>query len=175
MIHMTQRDTDIIKGRAWVFGDYIDTDQIIQGKYLTLLDYREMARHALEIPRADFARSVRRGDIVVAGKNMGGGSSREEAPMVLRELGVGCLIAESFARIFYRNCFNIGLPAIVVPQVTQYVHDGDEITISLSRGELVLPDGRVLMTAPLPEFMMRILNAGGAVNLYKSQHGDQPL
>ncbi len=167
---MTEKRTDTITGRAWLFGDYIDTDQIIQGRHLTLLDYKEMARHALEIPRPDFARSVRPGDIIVAGRNMGGGSSREEAPMVLKTLGVGCLVAESFARIFYRNCFNIGLPAVIVPQVTRHVHDGDRITVDLARGEVRLPSGQTLKTLPLPEFVMEILKAGGAIPLYKLKH-----
>ncbi|TFF91499.1 3-isopropylmalate dehydratase, partial [Candidatus Thorarchaeota archaeon] len=115
------KDLSNITGRAWVFSNNINTDQIIQGQYLTILDYSEMAKHTFEIPRPVFASKVRRDDVVVAGSNFGGGSSREEAPRVLYELGVGCVVAESFARIFYRNSFNLGLPLLLVPNVAKLV------------------------------------------------------
>jgi len=161
---------DRIRGRAWLLGDNVDTDQIIQGRYLTLLDYQQMAKHALEIPRPEFAASVKPGDIVVAGRNLGGGSSREEAPQVLRELGVGCIIAESFARIFYRNGFNIGLPLLIVPEATRFIAEGSILEVHLGKGEVVLVDtGKTLKGKPLPDFMMTMLRAGGAVALYKTQ------
>ncbi|NWF96227.1 MAG: 3-isopropylmalate dehydratase [Candidatus Thorarchaeota archaeon] len=160
---------DTVSGRAWILGDNIDTDQIIQGKYLTVLDYAEMARHALEIPLPRFAKEVRVGDILVSGRNLGGGSSREEAPRVLKQLGVSCIVAESYARIFYRNCFNIGLPALIVPDARQGVEQGDHLDIDLRRGLVSnVTRGVVLTARPLPAFMVRILEAGGAVELYKS-------
>ncbi len=161
---------DRIRGRVWLLGDNVDTDQIIQGRYLTLLDYREMAKHALEIPRPDFAANVRPGDIIVAGRNLGGGSSREEAPRILKELGVGCVVAESFARLFYRNGFNIGLPLLSVPEATHLVPDGSTLEVHLGKGEAVLVDtGKVLKGKPLPDFMMTMLRAGGAVALYRAR------
>ncbi|MEM2142997.1 MAG: 3-isopropylmalate dehydratase [Candidatus Thorarchaeota archaeon] len=160
-----------IVGRAWVLGDNIDTDQIISGQYLTMLDYAEMARHALEIPRPDFARSVRKGDVIVAGRNLGGGSSREEAPRVLKELGVACIVAESFARLFYRNSFNIGLPLLIVPSVSRSVEDGATVEVNLERGTLhVMGTSIVLQGKSLPEFILKMLRAGGAVQLYLASH-----
>ncbi|MHA2119132.1 MAG: 3-isopropylmalate dehydratase small subunit [Candidatus Thorarchaeota archaeon] len=159
---------DEIQGRAWMLGDNIDTDQIIQGRYLTLLSYKEMAKHALEIPRPDFVSGVKKNDVIVAGRNFGSGSSREEAPRVLKELGVGCIIAESFSRIFYRNGFNVGLPLMLVKGVSSNVEDGNILTIDFTEGTLTNNDsGKVLQGDPLPPFMREILEAGGAVSRYK--------
>jgi 3-isopropylmalate/(R)-2-methylmalate dehydratase small subunit len=161
-------ELSLIRGKAWVIGDNVDTDQIIQGRYLTLLDYGEMAKHALEIPRPDFASGVKKGDILVAGRNLGGGSSREEALMVLKKLGIGCIVAESFARLFYRNGFNVGLPLLAIPDVTKVVKEGMKLEIRLRDGEMILVETReCLRGKPLPEFMMRMLTAGGAVALYR--------
>jgi len=162
--------TTIIEGRAWVFGDDVDTDQIISGKYLTILDYAEMARHAFEATRPEIVTQIRAGDVIVAGTNFGGGSSREEAPAVLKHLGVACVLAESFARIFYRNCFNIGLPAMVAKDIAQKVQDGDTVRVDLTRGEVrVLGRDVMLEGEPIPDFMMEILSAGGAVEWFKSR------
>ncbi len=159
---------DIIKGRAWVLGDNIDTDQIIQGRYLTLLSYEEMAQHTLKIPRPDFADGVKKNDVVVAGRNFGSGSSREEAPRVLKELGVGCVVADSFSRIFYRNGFNVGLPLMMVRGVSSIVEDGNTLTIDFTEGTLTNNDsGKMLQGEPLPPFIREILEAGGAVSRYK--------
>ncbi len=148
----------------------MDTDQIISGKYLRLLDYSEMAKHALEIPRPEFASEVRPGDVVVAGRNFGGGSSREEAPQVLKQLGIACVIGESFARIFYRNAFNIGLPALVLKDATKNIYDGETLSIDLESGEITVIERRVrLQTSPIPEIMLEILKAGGAVARFKSR------
>ncbi|MHA1769284.1 MAG: 3-isopropylmalate dehydratase small subunit [Candidatus Thorarchaeota archaeon] len=164
------RDLNNITGRVWRFGNDIDTDQIIQGQYLRLLDYSEMAKHTFEIPRPVFASKVKKNDVIVAGRNFGGGSSREEAPKVLLELGVGCVVAESFARIFYRNGFNVGLPLLIVPNVAKLVQDGDVVTVNLMEGTLSIKGkGDVLHGKPLPERMLRLLSAGGAVEWYK-QH-----
>jgi len=164
------KDFENISGRAWVFGNYLNTDQIIHGQYLTLLDYNEMAKHTFEIPRPLFASKVRENDIVIAGRNFGGGSSREEAPKVLQHSRVGCVVAESFARIFYRNSFNVGLPLMIVPNVGKIVKDGKTVTINLWKGTLMIKgEGDVLHGKPLPERMMEILKAGGAVPWFKQQ------
>lgn len=161
--------SETITGRAWVFEDNIDTDQIIQGQYLTLLDYEKMAKHALEIPRPEFARNVKKNDIIVAGKNFGGGSSREEAPMILSVLGVGCIIAESFARLFYRNAINVGLPAIEVKDAPARISEGQKLMVSFKKGVIKIVDtDEVIEYQPIPEFMMDILRAGGAVQYYKN-------
>ena len=163
---------DRIRGKAWVLGDNIDTDQIIQGQYLTLLDYEEMARHTLEIPRPDFAAGMKENDVVVAGRNFGSGSSREEAPQVLKTIGVGCVIAESYSRIFYRNGFNVGLPLMTVNDISSIVEDGDTLTVDFTKGTVTIEEsGKTLQGAPLPPFMREILEAGGAVERYKKLKG----
>ncbi len=157
-----------ITGKAWVFGNNMDTDQIIQGQYLTLLDYSEMAKHTFEIPRPVFASKVKKNDVVIAGRNFGGGSSREEAPKVLLESGIGCVVAESFARIFYRNGFNVGLPLLILPNVSKLVKDGETVTINLEDGTLTIRgSGDILHGKSLPERMLDLLKAGGAVSWYK--------
>jgi 3-isopropylmalate/(R)-2-methylmalate dehydratase small subunit len=157
-----------ITGRAWVFANHINTDQIIQGQYLTLLDYDEMARHTFEVPRPVFTSKVKKNDIVIAGSNFGGGSSREEAPKVLMHSGIGCVVAESFARIFYRNSFNIGLPLLIIPNASKLVKDGETVSANLLDGTLTIKDkGDVIHGKPLPERMLEILKAGGAIPWFK--------
>ena len=136
-----------ITGRAWVFANHINTDQIIQGQYLTLLDYNEMAKHTFEVPRPVFTSKVKKNDIVIAGSNFGGGS---------------------FARIFYRNSFNIGLPLLIISNASKLVKDGETVTVNLLDGTLTIKDkGDVIHGKPLPERMLEILKAGGAVPWYK--------
>jgi len=149
-----------------VFDDDINTDLIIQGRHLTMLDYSEMAKHTFEILRPEFAKEVKPDDIVIAGRNFGGGSSREEAPAVLKTLGIGCVVAESFARIFYRNGFNIGLPLMVVPDISSDIEDGQLVTIDFTEGTLTIDHSRVLSGEPLPALMQEMLEAGGAVQMY---------
>ncbi|MFW9770041.1 MAG: 3-isopropylmalate dehydratase [Candidatus Thorarchaeota archaeon] len=162
------KDFSNITGRAWVFGNNINTDQIIQGQYLTLLDYSEMTKHTFEIPRPVFASKVKQNDIVIAGTNFGSGSSREEAPKVLKHSGIGCVVAESFARIFYRNSFNVGLPLLIIPNIGKLVKDGKTVTVNLWKGTLAIKDdGVTLHGNPLPEKMVEILRAGGAVPWFK--------
>jgi len=159
-----------ISGRAWLFGNNINTDQIIQGQYLTILDYKEMAKHTFEIPRPLFATKVKENDVIIAGRNFGGGSSREEAPKVLMHSGIGCVIAESFARIFYRNSFNIGLPLLIISNISKLVKDGDTVTVNLLKGTLTIKGkGDVIHGNPLPERMLEMLKAGGAVPWYKTK------
>jgi 3-isopropylmalate dehydratase small subunit len=161
-----------ITGRAWVFGNNVDTDQIIQGQYLTILDYTEMAKHTFEIPRPSFASKVKKNDVVIAGRNFGGGSSREEAPRVLLESGVGCVVAESFARIFYRNGFNVGLPLLIVQNAAKLVKDGETVAVNLVEGTLtVRGTGDVIHGRPLTERILNLLRAGGAVEWYRKTAG----
>jgi len=166
------RELKPITGRAWVLGNNIDTDQIIQGQYLTLLNYADMAKHTFEIPRPVFVSKVKKNDVVIAGRNFGGGSSREEAPKVLLESGIGCVIAESFARIFYRNGFNVGLPLLIIPNVAKLVADGETVTVDISEGTLsVRSSGDILHGKPLPKRMLDLLKEGGAVAWYKQSVG----
>ena len=159
-----------IKGKCWVFGHNVDTDQIIPGQYLAMLDYSEMAQHTFENTRQDFVKQVKKGDIIIAGKNFGSGSSREEAPMVLKELGVALVIAESFSRIFYRNAFNIGVPALIVPTVLEHVENGMTLEANLISGEVnIIESRKTLHGDMLPEMMRELLKAGGAISMYISR------
>lgn len=153
-----------LEGRAWKFGDYISTDAIAPGRYFHLRsNLDELAKHVLEDANPEFARNVRQGDMVVAGKNFGMGSSREHAPVIMKLAGVSAVIAVSFARIFFRNAVNIGLPAITVPNV-DFVADGDRLRVDLARGELVnVTQGREGRFSPLPPFMLAILDGGGVI------------
>lgn len=159
-----------ISGWAWVFGNNINTDQIIQGQYLTLLDYKEMARHTFEIPRPVFVTKVKENDLVIAGRNFGGGSSREEAPKVLLHSGIRCVVAESFARLFYRNSFNVGLPLLIIPNIAKLVKDGETVTVNLWDGTLTIKGkGDVIHGKPLPDRMLEIIKAGGAIPWFKKK------
>lgn len=162
-----------IKGRVWKFGDNIDTDLNIPGKYLELVDHREMAKHAMEGIDPDFPEKVRQGDIIVGGRNFGCGSSREHAPLALKYAGISAVVVESFARIFYRNAINIGLPAVECPGITGIVEEGDVITLDLEKGLVENVDkGSSLEFNPLPGFMMRVLDEGGLVP-YLKKHIDE--
>ncbi len=152
----------IIAGRAWRFGDDVNTDLILPGRYLELTDPEEMARHAMEGVLPSFSERVKPGDIIVAGRNFGCGSSREHAPLALKHAGVGAIVAESFARIFYRNCINIGLPALQCHRISSEVMDGDDLEIDLNRGTLKnLRTGVRLQFTPLPNFIVKIITEGG--------------
>jgi 3-isopropylmalate/(R)-2-methylmalate dehydratase small subunit len=151
-----------IRGRVWKYGDNINTDYIIPGKYMELTDPEEMATHAMEGIDPEFAESVKRNDIVVGGSNFGCGSSREHAPLALKHAGVGCVLAESFARIFYRNCINIGLPGLECSGIQGIVEKGDEVEVDVTGGWVRnLTTGKRLQFKPLPDFMVEVLNAGG--------------
>jgi 3-isopropylmalate/(R)-2-methylmalate dehydratase small subunit len=162
--------SSIIKGKVWKFGDNIDTDIIIPGRYLTLRDPNEMASHAFEPIDPEFSKNVKKGDIIVGGKNFGSGSSREEAPFVLKQLGISAIVAESFARIFFRNAINIGLPLIEIKEISGKIGKGEEIEIHLSDGTLRnLKTKEVFTMMPLPDFLMEILKAGGAIEAIKKR------
>jgi 3-isopropylmalate/(R)-2-methylmalate dehydratase small subunit len=147
--------------RVWKFGNDVDTDVIIPGKYLVYYDPKELAKHAFEGTRNDFAREVQPGDIVVAGRNFGSGSSREHAPLALKGAGVQYIVAESFARIFFRNAINIGLLPLVCAD-TSAIADGAQGQLDPLKSELVI-DGKVYELEPLPAFVRDIVNAGGLV------------
>jgi len=152
----------IVRGRIWKLGDHVDTDQLLPGRYLTLTDPRQLAEHCLEEVRPEFHLQVRPGDIILAGENLGCGSSREHAPIALRALGVSCLVAASFARIFFRNCINLGLPALTSPEAAAAIADGDEVTIDLATGRIDdLSRGLHFAAPPLPPYLDEILRAGG--------------
>jgi 3-isopropylmalate/(R)-2-methylmalate dehydratase small subunit len=146
--------------KAWVFGDNIDTDAIAPGRYLKF-DIAEIAKHSMETIDPGFALGVRKGDIVVGGRNFGAGSSREQAPEALKHLGVSALIAESFAGLFYRNAINLGLPALVCAQAKR-VRAGDELELDAQSGQLAnRTTGETLQCEPIPEFLMQLIRDGG--------------
>lgn len=152
----------IVQGRVWKLADNVDTDQLVPGRYLSLTDPQELASHCLEDVLPAFSGSVRPGDIVVAGANLGCGSSREHAPIALKALGVSCLVASSFARIFFRNCINLGLPAVTCPEAAAVIEDGDEIRIDLETGHLEnLSQPFECGISPLPGFLTDVIAAGG--------------
>jgi 3-isopropylmalate/(R)-2-methylmalate dehydratase small subunit len=164
---------NLIRGRAHVYGDHIDTDAIIAGKYTKTLEAARLAAHVLEDLDPGFARRVRPGDILAAGRNFGCGSSREQAPLALKTAGVAAVLARSFARIFFRNAINIGLPAIELPEAV--IDPGDELEIDLAAGRVAnLTRGRVYRAPALPPIMAAILAAGGLA-AYLRAHGDYRL
>jgi 3-isopropylmalate dehydratase small subunit len=161
-----------IRGKAWTFGADVDTDIIIPARYLTTTDPKELAAHCMEPVSPDFPRLVRPGDVVVAGKNFGCGSSREHAPVALKGCGVAAVIAPTFARIFYRNAFNVGLPAIESAEAAAAIRQGDEIEVDLAAGSIVNHTrGERYAFAPIPPFMMELVAAGGLMAWLKSQKG----
>jgi 3-isopropylmalate/(R)-2-methylmalate dehydratase small subunit len=160
--------TQSLRGRAHVYGDNIDTDRIIPGKYTKTLDVQSLAEHVLEDLDPDFRHRMQRGDFVVAGDNFGCGSSREQAPVALQTAGVSAVIARYFARIFFRNAINIGLPVLEIPD--HDIAQGDELEVDLSSGRVYnRTTGKAYQAKPLPDVMLRILQAGGLVN-YLREH-----
>lgn len=154
--------------RAWVYGDHISTDDIIAGRYLAKHDPVEWGKHAMENIDPEFSKRVKSGDVIIAGKNFGCGSSREQAPIALKAAGVSAVVAESFARIFYRNAINQGLPVLVCAGVKNEFRNGDEVEINIEKGWIKnLRTNRMLKMQPLPDFMLEILKEGGLVNYLK--------
>jgi 3-isopropylmalate/(R)-2-methylmalate dehydratase small subunit len=157
-----------IKGKAVKFGDNVDTDVILPGPYLVHTDPNELAKHAMEGLDPKFAEKAADGVIVVGGKNFGCGSSREQAPIALKYSGVKCVLAESFARIFYRNSITIGLPVLACPGVSSKVKEGDTMVVNLQTGKVEdKTNGSVLEATRLPEFIMEILEDGGLIEHLK--------
>ncbi|MBR4168761.1 MAG: 3-isopropylmalate dehydratase small subunit [Lachnospiraceae bacterium] len=157
-------------GTVHKYGDNVDTDVIIPARYLAIQDRNELAEHAMEDIDRDFVRNLKKGDLVVAGKNFGCGSSREHAPLVLKVSGVSCVIAETFARIFFRNAINIGLPIIECPQAAAAIKNGDQVEVDFDSGEIKdLTSGETFQGAPFPEFMQKIIVNGGLINYINNQ------
>jgi len=160
--------------RAWRFGDDIDTDVIIPARYLTSNDEKELGFHALEGLDPGFAEEVRHGDVVVAGRNFGCGSSREHAPLALRGAGVSVLVASSFARIFFRNAINTGLPVLVCPEAVEATETGDDLEIDVSSGTIFnATKGLRFAARPHPEFVLEIIERGGLVPWVRERLGVQ--
>ena len=151
-----------VRGRIWRFGDHVDTDAIIPARCLVTSDPEELARHCMEGADAGFAEGVRPGDLIVAGENFGCGSSREHAPIAIQASGVGCVVAAGFARIFYRNAINIGLPIVVCPTAVSAAVEGDVWTVDLGAGHIRdETSGQEWTFTPFPPFVQRIVEAGG--------------
>ncbi|AER67285.1 3-isopropylmalate dehydratase, small subunit [Thermovirga lienii DSM 17291] len=163
---------NILRGRAWVFGDDVDTDLIYHNKYLAITDPKEMAQYSFEYypGKENFAKEAKPGDFVVAGQNFGCGSSREHAVYCLKELGIPVILAESYARIYYRNAVNNGYPVLVVPNITKKVKDGDELEVNLDTGEIKnLTTGEVMHGDAVTDLEKEIMAYGGLIPYLKAQ------
>jgi len=159
-------------GSAWKFGSDIDTDRIIPARYLTTSEPAELAKHCMEDADPEFASKVKKGDIIVADKNFGCGSSREHAPIALKASGVSCVIARSFARIFYRNSFNMGLPILESDEVVDSTDSGDRLEVDMDTGEIYNATKKLRFQArPVPPFMQELIKAGGLLASIKKQGG----
>src|SRR5579871_5841030 len=159
-----------IRGRVWTLGHDVDTDGIIGGKYLTIIDPNELKKHVFEIALPEFASQARPGDIIVAAENFGSGSSREHAPQAMRAIGVGAVVADSFARIFFRNAINLGVPAVEAPGVRALFEAGDPGRIELRDGRVVNErTGASVRFPPLPSHLLELLEAGGLVEKVKRE------
>jgi 3-isopropylmalate/(R)-2-methylmalate dehydratase small subunit len=153
-----------LKGKVHKFGSNVDTDAIIPARYLNVSDAQELAKHCMEDIAPDFVRRVEPGDIIVADSNFGCGSSREHAPLAIKAAGISCVIARSFARIFFRNGINIGLPLLECGEAVDNTSDGDLLEVDLATGEITnLTRGKSFVAKPYPEFMMGIVAAGGLI------------
>ena len=161
--------------KVWCYGDHIDTDVIIPARYLNIADFTELAEHAMEDSKENlvenFAAGVKPGDYIVAGKNFGCGSSREHAPVVLKVKGIKCIVADSFARIFYRNAINIGLPVLEIGKDVEKIQPGDTIDVDMAKGEITIVNKNIVIkTKPLPEFIQKIADCGGLINYVKGEN-----
>jgi len=159
-----------IKGKVWKFGDDINTDEIIPARYLITTDPKELAKHVMEDADPEFPKKVQPGDIIVAGKNFGCGSSREHAPLAIKGAEISAIIAESFARIFYRNAINLGMNIIEAPEVAKEAEEGDQLEIDLEKGIIKnLTKGKEYKIKPLPEDLKKIQEAGGLMEYAKAK------
>ena len=157
-----------LEGKVWRYGDNIDTDVIIPARYLNSFDPKELASHCMVDIDESFAENVKEGDIMVGGHNFGCGSSREHAPMAIQASGAACVIAASFARIFYRNAINVGLPVLEIGDDVERIKAGDVLSVDLSTGKIVdKTTGDVFQAPPLPGFIQDIAKAGGLINYVK--------
>jgi 3-isopropylmalate/(R)-2-methylmalate dehydratase small subunit len=157
-----------LKGTVFKYGDNVDTDAIIPARYLNLVEPQDLAAHCMEDIDAEFVTKVKPGDIIVANSNFGCGSSREHAPVAIKASGISCVIAKSFARIFFRNAINIGLPLLECAEAVDNIKAGDQVEVDLAVGKITnLSNGRTFTSKPYPDFMMQIVNAGGLVEYTK--------
>lgn len=160
----------VLEGKVWRYGDNIDTDVIIPARYLNTFDPKELSKHCMVDIDPTFAENVKAGDIMVGGKNFGCGSSREHAPVAIKASGVPVVIAASFARIFYRNGINVGLPLLEIGDDVEKIHAGDQLRIDISTGKIEnLTTGDTFQAPPLPGFIQEIAKAGGLINYVKGK------
>jgi 3-isopropylmalate/(R)-2-methylmalate dehydratase small subunit len=158
------------RGKVHRFGNDVNTDEIIPARYLNTCDLKTLAAHVMEDSDADFAGRVRPGDILVAGRNFGCGSSREHAPLAIKGAGLACVVAESYARIFYRNAFNIGLPILECPAAAAEAQNGQELDVDADTGRITnLTTGKQYQAVPIPPFMQELVQAGGLMEYMKKQ------
>ncbi len=159
-----------IKGKTWKYRDDVNTDEIIPARYLNTSDPKELAKHCMEDIDKDFIKNISTGDIIVAGKNFGCGSSREHAPICIKSAGISCVIAKSFARIFYRNAINIGLPILEIPQGIDEIKTEDSLEVNLEEGKIYnLRTKKEYKAQSFPPFMQEIISSGGLMNWVKKQ------
>ena len=159
-----------LQGKVWKFGDNVDTDLIIPARFLNVSDVEELAKNCFADIRAGFMDMITPGDIIVAGKNFGAGSSREHAPLAIKGAGISAIIAESFARIFYRNAFNIGLPVLESKEASLSIKEGNQVSVNLSTGEIKNKDtGKRFFARPINDFIRQLVQAGGLVEYVKKR------
>ena len=157
-----------MNGRCWKFGDHVDTDQIIPARYLNTSDPNELAAHCMEDADPGFPKKLKPGDVIVAGENFGCGSSREHAPLCIKHARISCVIAKSFARIFFRNAINIGLPILECPEAVDAISEGDDVEVDIAEGTIAhRPSGKTFATQPFPPELQEIIKAGGLMNFVK--------
>ena len=162
----------MIRGKVWKFGDHVDTDVIIPARYLNAPEPSELAKHCMEDIDASFAGAVQSGDIMVGGWNFGCGSSREHAPVAIQASGITCVIAASFARIFYRNSINIGFPILECPEASEAIRAGDIVTVDTETGKITdETTGQVFEAKPFPPFIQKIVESGGLLPYLKEKQG----
>lgn len=158
------------EGKTWKFGADVDTDAIIPARYLNTSDPAELALHCMEDADPEFPQKVKPGDIIVADKNFGCGSSREHAPICIKAAGVSCVIAKSFARIFYRNAFNIGLPILESPEAVDGISEGDVVNVDVDKGFIFnITTGQCYKITAIPPFMQELIDAGGLINFVRGR------
>ena len=161
-----------MKGKVWKFGNDIDTDIILPGRYLIYTDEEKLSEHCMEGLVVDFKSKVNAGDFILGGTNFGCGSSREHAPIAIKGCGISAVIAESFARIFYRNATNVGVPLLEAPGVSELIEDGEEIEVDMEKGLIISESGKEIEFKKLPPFMLEILESGGLINYLKNQKNE---
>ncbi len=160
----------VLKGRVWKFGNNINTDEIISARYLNTSDPKELAKHLMEDADKEFASKIKSGDIIIAGVNFGCGSSREHAPIAIKAAGIQAVIAKSFARIFYRNAFNMGLPIFESDEAAEKIEEGNEIEINADRGIIKnITKNEQYTSKPIPSFMQELISAGGLIEWTKKK------